>query len=43
VVMLAGVGHKPPLAQGTAAGVALLSFLDRVLGPGIRPDEKPQQ
>lgn len=42
VVMLAGVGHKPPLAQGTAGGVALLSFLDRVLGPGIRPDEKPQ-
>ena len=40
VVMLAGVGHKPSLAQGTAGGVALLSFLDRVLGPGIRGDEQ---
>lgn len=39
VVMLAGVGHRPSLAQGTAGGVALLSFLDRVLGPGIRADE----
>ena len=42
VVMLAGVGHKPSLAQGTAGGVALLSFLDRVLGPGIRPAEPTQ-
>jgi len=38
VVMLAGTGHRPSLAQGTAGGVALLTFLDRVLGPGIRPD-----
>lgn len=40
VVMLAGVGHGPSLAQGTAGGVALLSFLDRVLGPGIRADDQ---
>jgi acetyl esterase/lipase len=42
VVLLAGVGHKPSLAKGSAGGVALLSFLDRVLGPGIRPDDAPR-
>lgn len=34
LVMLDGVGHDLSLARGTAAGVALLEFLDRTLGPG---------
>lgn len=38
LVVLPSIGHKPSLDRGAAGGQALLSFLDRVLGPGIRPD-----
>jgi acetyl esterase/lipase len=38
LVVLANVGHRPGLDLGTAGGQALIAFLDRVLGPGIRPD-----
>ena len=38
LVVLPTIGHKPSLDRGAAGGQALLSFLDRVLGPGIRPD-----
>jgi acetyl esterase/lipase len=38
LVVLANVGHRPGLALGTPGGQALITFLDRVLGPGIRPD-----
>lgn len=36
LVMLPGVGHTLPLDRSTPGGQALLSFLDRVLGPGLR-------
>ena len=38
LVILPDIGHQPSLALAGAGGQALLSFLDRVLGPGIRPD-----
>ena len=38
LVILSDTGHQPNLALGGAGGQALLAFLDRVLGPGIRPD-----
>jgi len=38
LLILPDIGHKPSLDLGAAGGQALLSFLDRVLGPGIRPD-----
>jgi len=38
LVILANVGHRPGLDLGTPGGQALIAFLDRVLGPGIRPD-----
>lgn len=41
LVVLPNVGHSPVLELGTAGGQALISFLDRVLGPGIRPDRGP--
>jgi len=37
LTMLPGVGHGLPLDRATSGGQALLSFLDRVLGPGLRP------
>jgi len=37
LLILPNIGHKPSLELGAASGQALLSFLDRVLGPGIRP------
>jgi acetyl esterase/lipase len=42
LVMLAGVGHKPSLDRGTPVGLTLLSFLDRVLGPGLRTEQPPK-
>jgi acetyl esterase/lipase len=41
LVILANVGHRPGLDLGTPGGQALLSFLDRVLGPGVRPARVP--
>lgn len=38
LVVLANVGHRLGLDLGTPGGQALIAFLDRVLGPGIRPD-----
>jgi dipeptidyl aminopeptidase/acylaminoacyl peptidase len=38
LTILPDTGHKPSLDLGAAGGQALLSFLDRVLGPGIRPE-----
>jgi len=37
LLILPTIGHKPSLELGAASGQALLSFLDRVLGPGVRP------
>jgi len=42
LVVLSNVGHRPGLDLGTPGGQALISFLDRVLGPGIRPDSVPR-
>ena len=42
LVMFPGIGHAPPLDRGTPAGESLLIFLDRVLGPGLRPAPPPQ-
>ena len=42
LVVLSNVGHRPGLDLGTPSGQALISFLDRVLGPGIRPDSVPR-
>lgn len=36
LLLLPGVGHALPLDRTTPGGQALLSFLDRVLGPGLR-------
>ena len=36
LMLLPGVGHALPLDRSTPGGQALLSFLDRVLGPGLR-------
>jgi acetyl esterase/lipase len=36
LMLLPGVGHALPLDRSTPGGRALLSFLDRVLGPGLR-------
>lgn len=36
LVLLEGTGHRPDLGPGTPAGRALLEFLDRTLGPGVR-------
>jgi len=36
LVLLEGTGHRPDLGRGTPAGRALLEFLDRTLGPGVR-------
>ena len=41
IVILPTVGHRLSLDLGMAGGQALISFLDRVLGPGIRPDRVP--
>ena len=41
LVVLPNVGHRLDLDLGTPGGQALISFLDRVLGPGIRPDRGP--
>ena len=41
LVILPTVGHRLGLDLGAAGGQALISFLDRVLGPGIRPDRVP--
>jgi dipeptidyl aminopeptidase/acylaminoacyl peptidase len=41
LVVLPTVGHRPGLDLGTPAGQALLSFLDRVLGAGVRPQHAP--
>ena len=41
LVILPGVGRKPSIGRSTPSGLALLSFLDRVLGPGIRPEHAP--
>jgi len=42
LVVLSNVGHRPGLDLGTPGGQALISFLDRVLGPGLRPDSVPR-
>lgn len=42
LVILPDVGHGLPLGPETPAGQALLSFLDRVLGAGIRPGHAPR-
>ena len=42
LVMLPTVGHRPGLDLGTPGGQSLISFLDRVLGPGLRPDSVPR-
>ena len=42
LIVLSNVGHRPGLDLGTPGGQALISFLDRVLGPGIRPDSVPR-
>ncbi len=42
LVILPDVGHGLPLGPETPAGQALLSFLDRVLGAGIRPGRGPR-
>jgi dienelactone hydrolase len=39
LVVLDGAGHKLPLDRTSPAGRALLEFLDRTLGPGIRAHE----
>jgi len=36
LVVLEGTAHRPALDRSTPAGRALLEFLDRTLGPGIR-------
>ena len=41
IIILPTVGHRLSLDLGMAGGQALISFLDRVLGPGIRPDRVP--
>jgi dipeptidyl aminopeptidase/acylaminoacyl peptidase len=41
LIVLANVGHRPGLDLGAAGGQALIAFLDRVLGPGVRPDRVP--
>jgi dipeptidyl aminopeptidase/acylaminoacyl peptidase len=41
IVILPTVGHRLSLDLGMAGGQTLISFLDRVLGPGIRPDRVP--
>lgn len=42
LVVLSNVGHRPGLDLGTPGGQALISFLDRVLGPGLRPAGVPR-
>jgi len=42
LVVLSNVGHSPGLDLGAPGGQALISFLDRVLGPGLRPDSVPR-
>ena len=37
LVLLPAAGHRPDLRLVMPAGQALLTFLDRVLGPGVRP------
>jgi acetyl esterase/lipase len=41
IVILPTVGHRLSLDLGMAGGQSLIFFLDRVLGPGIRPDRVP--
>lgn len=36
LVILEGTAHAPALDRGTPAGRALVEFLDRTLGPGVR-------
>jgi acetyl esterase/lipase len=36
LVLLEGTGHRPDLGRAKPAGRALLEFLDRTLGPGVR-------
>lgn len=42
LVVLPDGGHRPELDLGKPGGQALISFLDRVLGPGIRPESGPR-
>ncbi len=42
LVILPTVGHRLGLDLGAAGGQSLISLLDRVLGPGIRPDRVPR-
>lgn len=37
-LVLPDAGHAVPLGPATPAAIVLLEFLDRVLGPGIRPE-----
>lgn len=41
LVKLENFGHGLPLEPGTPAAQALLLFLERVLGPGLRPVQAP--
>lgn len=40
-LVLLDAGHAIPLRAATPAATALLGFLDRVLGPGVRPETPP--
>lgn len=40
-LVLIDAGHAVPLGSATPGGIALLAFLDRILGPGIRPEPSP--
>lgn len=40
-LVLLDAGHAVPLGPTTPAATALLAFLDRVLGPGTRPEPLP--
>lgn len=42
LLLLPDTGHRPGLDLGSPGGQALLSFLDRVLGAGIRPQHAPR-
>lgn len=37
LLLLEGEGHRPAIGRSTPAGHGLLEFLDRTLGPGVRP------
>ncbi|MFM8803055.1 MAG: alpha/beta hydrolase fold domain-containing protein, partial [Planctomycetia bacterium] len=42
LVILAGSGHGLGLDPGTPGGLALIAFLDRVLGAGVRTEHAPR-